>query len=161
MDIFTRLEIRKFTSRVAEIAGDEVRFSGGLITDLFGNIVKRPDGWVYSGAQFFIPEYSVGKKWTTRFRITSPKGGVGETNYEFKVVARENISVPAGIFEAYRVEGTGWSTVVQGSGILNLRNNYWIVPGIRRVVANEIQRIHSSGKIVSNERLELTAYTQL
>ncbi len=160
LDLYTKLETRNFRNVVTEITDNEVIFNKGvLITDLFGNIAKLPNGNRYSGAQFFIPEYSVGKKWTTRFKVITPGGLTNETDYEFKVVAREQVVVPAGTFDAYRVEGQGWTNLAKG-GSLNLQNTYWVSPGIRRVVANEIKRKHSSGKVLNNERQELTAYTQ-
>lgn len=78
-----------------------------LITDLFGNIAKLPNGNRYTGAQFFIPEYSVGKKWTTRFKVIVPSGATNETEYDFRATARETVVVPAGTFDTYRVEGPG------------------------------------------------------
>jgi hypothetical protein len=160
IDLYTKLETRNFRNVVTEITDNEVIFNNGvLITDLFGNIAKLPNGNRYTGAQFFIPEYSVGKKWTTRFKVLVPNGATNETEYDFKVTARETIVVPAGTFDTYRVEGQGWVTLQKG-GSIRLQNTYWISPGIRRTVANEIMRKHSSGKVLNNERMELTAYSQ-
>jgi len=160
IDLYTQIELRKFRNLVTEITDNEVIFNKGvLITDLFGNLAKVPNGNLYSGAQFFIPEYSVGKKWTTRFKVITPGGVTNETEYEFKVVAREQVVVPAGTFDAYRVEGQGWTSLAKG-GSLNLQNTYWVSPAIRRPVVNEIKRKHSSGKVLNNERSELTAYLQ-
>jgi len=159
IDLYTKLELRQFVNRVREITEDTVIFGDGrFTTDLFGNMIKRPNGWVYTGAQFFIPEYSVGKKWSTRFKITQ-SNGIHESEFEFKVVARENVVVPAGSFDAFRVEGGGWSRGPYPGNTI-LKNTYWITPGIRRPVINESNNRHSSGKILSSERQELTAYTQ-
>ena len=49
------------------------------------------------------------KKWSTRFKVNNPNGLTAENEIEFKVVAREQITVPAGSFDAFRVEGEGWS----------------------------------------------------
>ena len=160
IDMYTKLELRNFRNLVTEITENEVIFNKGvLITDLFGNVAKLPNGLRYTGAQFFIHEYSVGKKWITRFRVLTLGGATNETEYEFKVVAREQHTVPAGTFDAYRVEGRGWTTLAAG-GSLNLQNAYWISPGIRRPIANEIRRQHSRGKLLNNERTELTAFVQ-
>ena len=163
IDLFTKLETRTINNRVTGITENEVIFNGGvLVTDLFGNNVKLPNGNRLTGAQFFIPEYSVGKKWSTRFKVTVPSGATGTTEIEFKVVARERVTVPAGTFEAYKVEGQGWGSALLSptGGTINLQTKYWIAPGIRRAIANETLRKHSSGKVLNNERQELTAYTQ-
>jgi hypothetical protein len=67
--------------------------------------------------------------------------------------------VPAGTFDAFRVEGNGWSNASKG-GSVNVKQTFWIAPGVRRMIAGEIYRRHQSGKVLSNERRELTAYTQ-
>jgi hypothetical protein len=46
-----------------------------LVTDLLGNILKRPDGSELQPSQMFVGEYSLGKKWTTRYdRSPVPTG---------------------------------------------------------------------------------------
>ena len=62
IDLFIRIESRTVINRITEITEDQVIFGGGMITDYFGNQIKLPDGRVFSGAQFFIPEYAIGKK---------------------------------------------------------------------------------------------------
>ena len=164
IDSFTKIETRKFTNRITDITDNEVIFNNGvLITDLFGNLIKNARGR-YTEAQFFIPEYTVGKKWTTRFKFMPEKGGVSETEYEFRVKARESITVPAGTFDVYKVEGNGWGTGTgERGGSLRLQSIYWISPGVRRPVANENVRIFVFGarsKMLVNERQELIEYAQ-
>jgi hypothetical protein len=67
--------------------------------------------------------------------------------------------VPAGTFDAFRIEGDGWARLARG-GAVNVKPKYWIAPGIRRPVAGEMFKRHSSGKVINNERQELTAYFQ-
>lgn len=49
---------------------------GGIVTDLIGNWIKFNDGRTLTGAQYFIPDYSLGKRWTSRHRSVSAKGTV-------------------------------------------------------------------------------------
>ena len=159
IDLFTKIETRRIDFRIAQVTEDQVIFSDGrLVTDLFGNQIKLPDGRVFTGAQFFIPEYTVGKKWSTRFKVTPQGGAPSDNEVEFRVVARERVTVPAGTFEAFRVEGEGWGKGPFGS--MHLKPKYWIAPGIRRPVASEDNRRLSSGKVLAYERRELVSYLQ-
>ena len=161
IDLFTKIESRTVINRIAQITEDRMIFgNGGLITDLLGNQIKVPNGSVFSGAQFFIAEYAIGKKWSTRFKVNHPNGSTSENEIELKVVSREQITVPAGSFDAFKVEGEGWSRNSVTSGSWSLKPKYWIAPGIRRPVAREEYRRHLSGKVSNNERYELTAYVQ-
>ena len=153
-------EVRQFTNTITEISETEVRFNGGqLVTDPFGNFIKRPPGWLYTDAQFYIQEYAVGKRWITRFKTVTPDRLNVDTEFEFKVVARESVTVPAGTFDAFRVEGHGTGKAAKGTA--TLRSFYWIAPGIKRPVASELTRRLGNGTVAANERLELVAYKQL
>ena len=156
-DMLTKIETRAFTQKIAQITEDEVIYNGVLITDLLGNVIRNRFGH-YTGYQQFIPEYQIGKKWTTRFKLILTNGTVSDSYYDFKVVDYEKVTVPAGTFEAFRVEGEGWGNGSFGS--VSLKGKYWIAAGIRRPIAGEFYRRHSQGKILNNERLELTAYAQ-
>lgn len=78
--------------------------------------------------------------------------------FDFRVVSREQVTVPAGTFEAFRIEGNGWGRAPRGT--VKLQTVYWISADVKRVLASETKRSHTSGKVLNNERLELTAYTQ-
>jgi hypothetical protein len=160
-DLYTKLELRKITNRVTEITENEVIFNGGeSVTDLLGNPVKRRDGARYYGAQMAIPEYSVGKKWITKYRFVSERGQVADTDYELKVIAKEKVVVPAGVFDAFQVEGRGWNKPVTGGGGTNLQFRSWIAPGIGRPIANETLRRNLLGGVLVSERAEMTSYSQ-
>ena len=62
MDLYTKLELRTFINSITEISDSQVVFNGGsLVTDLFGNAIRTPNGWKYTSFQQFIQEYVVGK----------------------------------------------------------------------------------------------------
>lgn len=153
-DLFTGIE-HNLTQRITEITDSEVRFNNGrFITDLLGNTIKTGDGRILTQAQQFIPEYSVGKKWTTGYRVTSATFS-DFVEFEFKVVTREKVTVPAGTFDAFRVDYDGWSRLgVRSQG------QYWIAQEIRRPVAMVHKRKHINGKVFDNYRRELAAYTE-
>jgi hypothetical protein len=155
LDLDTRVEKRTYTLRVTEVTDTEVAFNDGrIVNDLLGNTRKQSNGDVVTQSQYYIPEYSVGKKWTTRYKLIKPDGRVFQGEYEFKVVSREMISVPAGKFNAFHVEGNGRGEEARSQ----LKLNYWIAPDIARFVARNYQRIVGAGKATNNERTELVAY---
>jgi hypothetical protein len=164
LDLLTQLEVRTFGQRVTGISDSEVQFNkGGLITDLLGNTVRnngRNQNIRFSGAQFFLPEYSVGKRWSARYQRTAADWPARDVSYDLKVVTREQIMVPAGTFDAYKIEGTGWTQSDDGNVGISLQTRYWIAPGVRRFVAVENLHRDSYRRIRASERVELVSYVQ-
>jgi len=169
-DMLTQLETRSFRHRVTAITDSEVIFNEGrIVTDLLGNLRRNPRGIEFTGSQFYIPEYSLGKRWSARWQRKMPDdggkrgnggGGVFDVEYDFKVVAREQVNVPAGRFDAFRIEANGFTQANNHSGTIYLRTSYWIAPGVRRFIAWEDMNRHSLGRILRSERMELVSYAQ-
>jgi len=173
MDAFSNVESNRFEDRVTEVTDFEVIYNRGRrITDLLGNDILARNGAEFSPSQVFVYEYSIGKKWTTRFHIVRPEeGGKGmrkkitasprsrddDIEIDFRVVAKESITVPAGTFDAYRVEGNGFMV----RAAVPQKYIYWIAPDqVRRVLAMEIMRGTRGKGYAQADRFELTAYSQ-
>ena len=130
---------------------------------MLGNVYRMARFGDYTGAeggaaQIFPAEYSIGKKWTARYRVKGKDGKEWSTQYDFKIVGKEKITLPAGEFDAFKIEGKGSNTL----GAL-LQINYWIAPErVRRVLAREfIAQGSKTGKVYYNERDELVSFRQL
>lgn len=159
LNMDTNQEIRRYTLVVSEITDTQVIYNNGaLITDLIGNPVKLSDGTRYTDAQHHIAEYSLGKRWTARHRLVNAKGSTYDSEIDYRVVAKERITVPAGTFEAFRIEGVGWSQSDKYG--VNVYNLFWISPEVRRYIAHETRQRFANGKLVKHERYELTGYAQ-
>ena len=163
IDLQKQAEVSRTTTTITEITDEEVIFNKGtLVRDPMGNVLKNRRGEFADsqggGAQFYVSEYSIGKKWTARYRRKAPDGIESSTEIDFKVVAKEKITVPAGEFEAFKVVGKGYST--RGA---TLDYVYWIAPDkVRRVLAYEdTTRGEKSGRIVWSERFELVSFREL
>ena len=164
LDLITNSEVRKFNLTVTQITDETVVYNKGTeIRDPLGNVFRNAAYGEYAGdeggaAQFFAPEYSIGKKWTARYRVKGKDGKEWSTEYDFKVVAKEKIVLPAGEFDAFRVEGRGSTTL----GLL-LQFTYWIAPDrVRRPLATEfVVRGARTNRLNLSERFELTAFRQL
>ena len=87
--------------RTAEMNGGQEVWDqmGGQLQSRFGK--KEP-------AVLAVPaELAVGKRWRSAYTNTNSKGETSQNYYEFKVVALEEVLVPAGRFIAFRIERTG------------------------------------------------------
>jgi hypothetical protein len=167
---------RGVVQTVSEIAGGEVRYSNGLVTDLLGNVLRRDGGRIYSPNQLEPLDYVVGKQWVTQYRITTPKGATGRNEMELRIVGREPVSVPAGTFNAFRIEGRG--VFEEESGRVEVTTlTKWAAPDrLRREVAMEETREHSGGgrgqgggrgrraggrsRVTKSQRWELVSFRQ-
>ncbi|MBI3371960.1 MAG: caspase family protein [Betaproteobacteria bacterium] len=136
----TRAEIRRYSTTVTGITEGEVLFNNGtFILDRLGNTVKMPDGKRFTPRQDSPIEYAIGKKWSTRFGIIGPSGRADETEFEFRIARRENITVPAGTFDCFVIEGEGYTKLPGGR--VELKLNRWVAPDkVRRPIVTEQYR---------------------
>ena len=142
-DLFSGMGDDRFTLRVTGLADNQVIFNDGFwVTDRLGNDLAIDDYNRISEQQIFVPEYGVGRKWTTRYQLIKEDDKFVVT-LEFEVVARERITVPAGTFDAYRIEGSGFMHQVRGFRMSACREKagkfkIWVAPGeVRRFIAKE------------------------
>lgn len=159
LDVFTRLPVETYTHTVTDITDSEITYDSGLITNLLGSRIRGRGGRRWTDSQHIPLEYSVGKKWSTRYNVILKNGRTGHIEMDLRIVAKEQITVPAGTFDAFRIEGRGWTYGLKGRNE-TLEHNYWRAPTIvrRPIVFEEIRRIGS--KIVMSERHELVAFKQ-
>ena len=126
---------------------------GAFIWDLMGNPVQPGKNKKFDApAQYYPSELYVGKKWTSLVHSTDLEGDVTDIHLDFSVVAREKITVPAGEFDCFRLEGKG-----SNSKNVRLTHSYWVAPGINFFVRREILR-QKNGRTWN--RYELSALKQ-
>ncbi len=129
-DAATGAEISKHKVRVLAVAGGIVSLSGGAVLTSIGETVyNNVTGDSYDPPNPFLPadDFAVGKKFNSRFTITTAKGHKSWEEKEGKVVALESITVPAGTFQVFKIEmnwkngwgnwGTGTNWVLPNSGL--------------------------------------------
>lgn len=157
-DIFSGAEQRTYTELVTKIdlAADRVEYNmGGNITDLMGNLIKSGKAEFSTPVQFSPAEIQVGKKWTAAFsQIIDNKTSLA--SYDLQIVRNEKVSVPAGEFDAFRVEGLGWNNTYS----TRLETTYWLVPGLNFPVKREFTTRRADGKYNNAERYELISLRQ-
>jgi hypothetical protein len=155
---------RQFTAEVTDITDVHVIINGGeAVRDLLGNQVRFRDGRVMTPRQDQPLEYAVGKRWSTRYDISKKRKALGTVSLDFRVAARETITVPAGTFECFRVEATGINRL-QGRPDLELLTTRWDAPDLLRhaVATEEIVRTVVRGHVQTRRSLrrELVAFEQ-
>jgi uncharacterized caspase-like protein len=129
---------------------------GEFVSDLMGNITTNTVGAMSTPRQFYPADLMVGKKWHTRFKQTRPNGTVYTFQYDLKVVAKESITVPAGTFEAFKIEARGLNIELGAY----LERNIWVTPGVNADIAHEIVVRLRNGFTEQYDRQELVSYTQ-
>jgi caspase domain-containing protein len=162
LNLLTKLAEGEFTERVTEITETEVIYNKGrFVTDLLGNTLKMRNGAVWSPNQTAPTDFSVGKRWKTQFHWTKEESGDGAVDLELRIVDREQVTVAAGTFNAFRVEANGW--LRRASNTVHWDWKTWYAPDqVRRPVAYEWfnRRAGRKGGITQSSRFELTAFKQ-
>ena len=164
-DLLTKLQMKQFKRIVTAITDTEVIYNQGrFVTDLLGNSLRFGKGAVWSPNQTVPTEFAVGRRWNTRYRVITPKGDETSVDLNLRIADRESITVPAGTFNAFRIEAQGWQTGsrVGGGGINNAwEMKTWYAPGeVRNPVASEWLARNIKGFLRRSERNELVEFRQ-
>jgi hypothetical protein len=176
-DLLTSKELAPIVHEVTAVTEHEVHYGNGMITDLLGNYLKRSGGRIYSPNQLEPLDYTVGKRWTTQFYLTTPKGRAGRSEMELRIVGREPVTVPAGTFNAFRIEGRGVFEDEKGRGEVTHLTKWMAPDRVRRYVLMEESREMAGGgqrperkrsrganyggpRITRSQRWELASYKQ-
>lgn len=177
-DLEKKTQTRQYTIAVAQVDEAQVIFNNGLVTDLQGNTLRTGDGRVFTDNQNIPVAFAVGNQWTTRYRVTQSSGQVFDVEMHYVIVSREALTVPAGTFDAFLIEGAGFTWGKKGK--IELITRFWWDPQrVRRPVAREeFRQVRLEGggqwrgwrrfrpntqgkvRVLVSERHELTAYQQ-
>jgi len=95
---------------VTAISDLQVVFNeGALIVDPASNPIRASDGRTFVDNQHYPNEYVVGKRWNTRYEVRTARG-TDTITVAYVIKAREQVTLAAGTFEAFRAEGSGWAS---------------------------------------------------
>ena len=172
---------RTFTTQITEINDEQVVFDKGLVTDLQGNTKHVHDGREFTDNQNIPTEFAVGRQWSTHYTVSRPDGPEQEVDMNYVIATREPLTVPAGTFNAFVVEGTGTTTNGRGQTVEIHVTFWWDPQRVRRPLAKEERkqlRLAGAGRggrhrrrnegeaapdrvrLIFSERQELVAYKQ-
>jgi Caspase domain len=144
IDGFTKAT-RRVERRVTYADDTRVEFDGGeSVSTQMGGLVRNFTGTKDPPIMMQPADIAVGKRWRSAFTNTTPTGVVETNFYEFRVVALEDVKVPAGTFKAYRVERSGEAR--RPGGFSRMTGTMWIDPTTMLSVRNDTM-FRSGGKI--------------
>jgi hypothetical protein len=131
--------------------------------DQMGNILQNQFGIKKPGILKAPADIALGKRWRTAFTNTRPDGVVAASYWDLRVVALEEIRVPAGSFRAFKIEGDGADSLVGPQTRLEdrlaSRQSFWIDPLTMIELRGELElRDRNNGKITYHAFRELVAY---
>lgn len=160
-DIFTNVEgpTQIFTVTKVDLDAERVEYNNGeTIVDTMGNYLRTVRGGDSDIPQQIHPaELQVGKKWEAGWRQQNPKFGPETVSLKIRIAAFEKVRVPAGEFDAFRLEMDGWSTF--NTGPIRREAKLWLVPGLNFAVKGEFIG-RSPRRIVASDRFELASMRQ-
>ena len=142
----------------AQVLDDKIITVLGNEYDLFGNPLKIQSRFeVLTPPQWFIHEYTIGKRWSTRYKRRSFTGaGDSVVTADMRVVAREQITLPAGLFDAFKVKIVSYNTAPG----YNLRTDavMWVDAASSKMLASETQSRDNNNRLTMDSRVDLVAY---
>jgi uncharacterized caspase-like protein len=147
-DVFRYRSIDGFTQnatervlRVTSLDGDRVVFNkeGGPVFDQMGGVLRNRFG-TKDPAHLVVPaDIAIGKRWRSAFTNTRRDSAPSNNFWEHRVVALEDVVVPAGTFKAYRIERQGEARPTSGAGMTFLTATDWVDPRTMLVVRTDIK----------------------
>lgn len=146
-----------FSVTRADAQSDRVELNDGAwVMNRDGNFIKTPDSGVLEAVQEMTPtELFVGKSWTATWHEGRRRRG----RLDMRVAAIEKISVPAGEFDAFRIEGRGLF-----GHYSRMERSYWVVPGLNFPLRFELLLVGRHKGIyeeyIDAERYELISLRQ-
>lgn len=91
------------------------------------------------------PPLEVGKAWEAAYLVNTANGGRSRVKMAYKVAAREKLATPAGEFDTWRIESSGYVNGVSWPGGFGVQQKAWYAPAIDRLVRIEYREQRSMG----------------
>jgi hypothetical protein len=125
-DALTGVETGRYKPAVTRIENDLVHMNDGRsVLTLDGGFIKNRYVANFDPPRLDLPggEFSVGARWTGRTVETTLQGKKMTYDSQFKIVALEDVTVPAGTFRAYKI------VMDSVSEFARVKLTYWAQPG--------------------------------
>lgn len=154
---------RRIDFRVTSLEGEQVMVNGGvLVLDQMGGVLNNRLGRKDPVLLQSPADLQVGKRWRSAFTNTPPGGQPHRSYYENRVLALEDVEVPAGRFRCFRVEARGESRPQGGGHGRRLAYDTWIDPATMWIVKHHLRQTNAlTGEIAEETRDELVSMTRV
>ena len=134
-----------YRHRVTAIESGRVIINQGrVILDQMGNTLHNGHGTKDPGVLVAPADMQVGKRWRSSFRNVRPDGDSSSNYHDYRVVALEELDIPAGRFNAYKVVGTGHAVGSKATLVLNYWR--WFDPGTMHALVSEWRFVTTRGQ---------------
>ena len=163
MEVATVTEGRIYTrSAKAFVAAANLTADAGVIEvwDRDWNLVRQGDmeySPLYPYAKFPM---AAGSTWSGSVRFNSGTGEILIHDLTVQVSGWERVTVPAGTFNAVKLNLRGGFRILGGGGVGNIFDSYWYAPAVRQFVKKEIEHRGGGGTIRAYTGDNLANYQQ-
>lgn len=166
VDHYRKEVARNYSWQVNRLLPDGTWYSGATQFDEAGRPQKFPvaDGRTRELVPYGVrwwPDMKIGDSRRMEYEVktTGPDGTllwVNRVKAQTKAVRRENVRVPAGSFDAVRVEVSGDTSAVGRQGYGSFSYVYWYAPELHTMISAELSSLWN-GRRDEYERHELTS----
>ena len=149
-----------------KLNGGKVQWmADGAISSVVGSDGSRTD---FAPSYKWLPTslkvgYSEPVKYLMTWRRADGANGSEEREGKVKVLAQESVKVPAGEFDAWKIEVSMWANSknlgTSTSFVNQIKEVFWYVPALRNFVAVEYLQRGQNGHVQSYYRHELTSFS--
>ena len=156
VELFTRVAVRR---RLEVTFADDkrVEMNGGEeVWDQMGGLIRNDNGTRNPALLLAPAELALGKQWQSAYTNFSTMAGVSVNVVNFRVVALEDIEVPAGRFKAFKIEGKGDGSSRGSTARFTLK--IWVDPGTMRVLRQDRYLVNSKEGVMFNDSTLLASY---
>lgn len=131
----------------------------GVITGDFALVVSGTSGARYDPPIPMIKLPAVvGSAWNSRSEVQAMNQSRSRSDFDFKIVGAEKLTTPAGEFDTFKVEQTGWINGVSWTGSMRVANTMWYAPAIGRLVRTEF-RSYRNAQLWEHTVTQLKSFT--
>jgi hypothetical protein len=98
----------------------------------------------------------VGRTWEQTYQVFAPNGWHSQVEMASRVAATERLATPAGEFDTYRIEASGYRSTASRMGVFRILEKLWYAPAIDRMVRVEYKETRPLG---ADNIAELKSFT--
>ena len=98
----------------------------------------------------------VGTAWKSSYQAISASSR-SKGDLEFKVVGTEKLTTPAGMFDTFKLDSSGWITGVSWQGSIRIAQTLWFSPTLDRFIKTEYKDFRG-GQLANDILTELKSF---